>query len=71
MLAASCAANVITMLSVLYIAFGGPKVHVDNGYVRILGSVSIDESPPRETQVRVRGSIDINDRVPVRVEIVR
>jgi hypothetical protein len=33
MLSVSAATNVITMLGVLYIAFGTPKVYVADGYV--------------------------------------
>jgi hypothetical protein len=53
-LGASAAANVVTMLAVLYLAFGTPKVYVSDGYV----------------DARVRRSVEIDDRTPVRVQVV-
>lgn len=75
MLGASAVANVVTMLGVLYIAFGTPKVVVDSGYVRVRGAVRVDDDGPvrvrNDGPVRVDGSLDINDRVPVRVQVTR
>jgi ABC-type phosphate transport system auxiliary subunit len=53
-LGASAAANIITMIGVLYIAFGTPKVYVRDGYV----------------DAYVRNQIDLRDRTPVRVQVV-
>ena len=53
-LGASAFANVVTMAAVLYLAFGTPRVYVRDG--------SID--------AYVRGSLEINDRAPVRVQII-
>jgi hypothetical protein len=75
LLGASAGANFITMLAVLYIAFGVPKVIVDNGYVRVRGSVRVDDDSAVRVRVdgavRVDGSLDINDRVPLRVQVAR
>lgn len=48
------AANVVTMIGLLYVAFGTPKVYVRDGYV----------------VVYVRNQIDVRDRTPARVQIV-
>lgn len=53
-LGVSAVANVVTMAAVLYLAFGTPKVFVRDGYI----SASVD------------GSINVNDRTPVRVQVV-
>jgi hypothetical protein len=53
-LGASAVANVVTMLTILYLAFGTPKVYVSDG--------SID--------AYVRGAVEIKDRAPLRVQIV-
>jgi hypothetical protein len=70
MLGASCAANVITMVLVAYVAFGVPKVEVDRGYVHVSGEVRVEE-PRSAREVSVRGKVDIDDRVPVRVEVIK
>ncbi|OKO68102.1 hypothetical protein AC630_39315 [Bradyrhizobium sp. AS23.2] len=57
MLGASAAANVITMLAVLYIAFGTPKVYVTDGYV--------------DASVTNRVKVEVNDGTPIRVHVTR
>lgn len=54
-LGASAFANVVTMAGVLYIAFATPKVYVNGGVISASGS---------------GGGIDINDRTPLRVQVV-
>ncbi len=53
-LGASAVANVMTMATVLYLAFGTPKVYVNGGYIGAY----------------VHDPIDINDRTPLRVLVV-
>ncbi|MET3911308.1 hypothetical protein ABID59_005671 [Bradyrhizobium sp. S3.3.6] len=52
-LTASAAANVITMLAVLYIAFGTPNVRVRDGYVKagVDGRVAIKDTPALRVEV--------------------
>ena len=53
-LGVSAITNVVTMVAVLYLAFGTPKVYVSSESI----------------SAYVRDTVDINDRAPVRVRIV-
>jgi hypothetical protein len=53
-LGVSALANVVTMATVLYLAFGTPKVYVNGGHIGAY----------------VSDSVDINDRAPLRVQVV-
>lgn len=60
MLGVSAVTNVVTMLAVLYIAFGTPKVYVSDGYVDVTNTV----------HVNVRNQVDVRDRPSLRVQVV-
>jgi hypothetical protein len=53
-LGASAIANVVTMMGVIYLAFGTPKVYVRDGSIN----------------ANVENSVEINDRTPLRVLMV-
>lgn len=59
MLGASAVANVVTMVGVLYLALGTPKVYVKDGY--------IDAYVRNDVSVKVVNRIDV--REPVRVQV--
>ena len=55
LIGASAVANVVTMSTVMYLAFRDPTIYVSGGHIR----------------ATVTGSVDVNDKAPVRVQIAR